>query len=103
MSELLHKILYAGIGLAALSEQKAKEIVADLEKRGEISAEEGKKLAQEIVDKARHHGEQVRKLISEEVEKLSGKLKIVSRREFDDLQQRVSALESKCSSTHAGE
>jgi len=99
MQDILHKILYAGIGLAAMSEQKAQEIVAELQKRGEVSAEDGKKLAQELVDKARQHTQEIRRFVSQEVEKVSGKIKIVSREEFDALERRVAALEKCCSTS----
>ena len=99
MQDILHKILYAGIGLAALSEQKAQEIVADLEKRGEVSAEEGKKLAQELVEKARQQAQEIRRFVSQEVEKVSSKVKIVSRDDFDALERRVADLEQRCSTS----
>ena len=99
MQDILHKILYAGIGLAALSEQKAQEIVADLEKRGEVSAEEGKKLAQELVEKARQQAQDIRRFVSQEVEKVSSKVKIVSRDDFDALERRVADLEQRCSTS----
>lgn len=93
MSDLIHKILYTGIGLAVLTEQKAREIVAELEKRGDISSEEGKTLAQELVEKARHHGDELRRNISDEVGKLADKFKWVGRKEYDDLCRRVEQLE----------
>ena len=41
MLDLVHKILYTGIGFAVLTEQKAQELVAELEAKGEeLSADE---------------------------------------------------------------
>ena len=95
MLDAIHKILYTGIGAAALTEQKAREIVAELEKNGEVSAEQGKKLVQELVDKARRHGEDLRKTIADEVKKVTDKYAWVSRDEFNELKSRVEQLESR--------
>ena len=100
MLDLIHKILYTSIGFAALTEQKAQEIVAELEKRGDVSAEEGKKLAQDLIDRARKQSEQFRQSISDEVKKIADKCKWVSRQELEDLKARVEQLEGRGSSTH---
>jgi len=95
MRELIHKILYTTIGFAALTEEKAKEIVAELEKKGEVSSEEGKKLAQELIEKTRRQSQELRKTVSEEFDKLVGKIKLVSRDEFEQLKHRLDDLEKK--------
>ena len=100
MKDLLHKILYTGIGLAALTEEKAQELAADLEKRGEVSGEEGKKLAQDLIAKAKKHSQELRETIGDEVNKVLGKMKLVSRSEYEALCQRIAHLEGKCTSTH---
>ena len=100
MMDLIHKILYTGIGLAALTEEKAKELAADLEKRGEVSSEEGKKLAQDLIEKAKKHSQELRQTISDEVNKITGKMKLVSRQEYESLCERIGRLEGKCAGTH---
>jgi len=92
MLELIHKILYTGIGFAALTEEKARDLVAELEKQGEVSSAEGKKLAQDLIDKARHQSQELRQTIAQEVDKVSRKFKWVTREEFDQLRQRVDQL-----------
>ena len=95
IQDLIHKILYAGIGFAALTEQKAKEIVDDLEKRGEVSSEEGKKLVREMVDKARQQAGELRKMVTEEMDKICQKAKWVSRQDYEDLKKRIEKLEKQ--------
>ena len=92
--ELIHKILYTGIGMAALTEQKAREIVDDLVEKGEVSSHESKKLVQKLPDKAKHHRDEFKKSVSKEVSKMIEKSHLVSRKEFDDLQARVAQLEN---------
>ena len=94
MLDLLHKIVYTGIGFAALTEQKAQEFVEELEERGDISSEEGKKLAQELVDKARKQSQDLRKTIREEIGRFRDSFKGVTREDFEELKQRLDKLES---------
>ena len=95
MKDILHKILYTGIGFAALTEEKAREIVAEMEQQGEVSGEEGKKLAQELIDKAKHQSREFHKTVTEEVDKVAGRLGWVRRDEFDRLKQRVEEMENR--------
>jgi len=98
MLDILHKIVYTGIGFAALTEQKAQEFVRELEDRGDISSEEGKKLAQDLMDKARKQSQELRKTVQEEVSKFMENVKGVNREEFDQLKQRLAQLEQTLSS-----
>ena len=101
MLEMIHKILYTGIGLAAMTEQKAKEIAEDLEKRGELSSEEGKKLTQELIDKARKQTEHLKKTINDEVDKIANKCGWVRQQEIEDLKRRLEQLENRVPPTSA--
>lgn len=48
LGEGLKKILLAGIGTAAVTAEKSKEILDDLVKKGELTVEQGKVLNQEL-------------------------------------------------------
>jgi len=95
MLDLIHKLVYAGIGFAALTEQKAQEIVAELEKRGDVSSAEGKKLVQELMDKAHRHREQFEKAVRDEVKKLLDKMPCASRQDLDEIRTRLERLEQR--------
>ena len=96
MLDILHKILYTGIGIAALSEEKAQEIVAELEKRGEVTSAEGKKLARDLIDKTRKQAQDIRQMVADEVKKVKDKMPCASRAEVDELKQRIADLEARC-------
>ncbi len=102
MLDLIHKMLYTGIGAAVLTEQKARDIAADLEKRGEVSAEEGKQFTRELLDKAKKHHEELRQTIHEETSRLSEKYGWVSRREYNELKNRLDELEQRLNSQTGG-
>lgn len=51
MESLAKKFLFAGIGFAALTKEKAEKLVDDLVKRGELSEDEGAKFVKDLVIK----------------------------------------------------
>ena len=95
MLEILKKSLLASLGAVELSAEKVKEAVEKLVKKGTISREEAKKLVDDLVKR----GTREKKKIEESVEKgLSAGLRvanIVSRKEFEKLQKKVTRLESE--------
>lgn len=51
MFEIVKKVIYAGIGVFALSEEKTKELIKELVKEGELTTQEGEKLIYELKDR----------------------------------------------------
>lgn len=51
LSEDMKKIVLLGVGAAALTAEKSKELIAELVKKGELSIEQGKVLNEEL----KHH------------------------------------------------
>ena len=95
MLDLIHRILYTGIGFAAMTEEKAKEIATELEKKGEVSSEEGKKLADELVAKARKQSQEFRQSVNDEVKNVLNKLHLAARADVEALEKRIEQLEGK--------
>jgi len=93
MLELMKKAALIGVGLVALTTEKIEETVKEIVKKGELSEKEGKELASELVEKSR----QVRKEWGERIEKMVAdtlqKLNIPSRKEIDELKERIGKLE----------
>jgi polyhydroxyalkanoate synthesis regulator phasin len=95
MFELLQKFMYAGVGAMAMTEEKAREIVTELEKKGHVTGEEGKKMVKELVEKGKHHSEELRKTISNEVKKALDSLHVVKKEDFETLCKEVHDLNVK--------
>jgi polyhydroxyalkanoate synthesis regulator phasin len=89
MKDLIHKFFYTGIGLASMTEEKIQEYVSELINKGEVNKQEGRELAKQLIDKAKNQTEHLRTTIYEEFEKLMGKFKLVSRKEFDELKHQL--------------
>lgn len=86
MIDIIKKVLYAGIGVFALSEEKTKEIVSQLVKEGELTTQEGEKLISELKDKFVSTGKGVE-------EKFLDKLKDYLH--ISNLEERITKLEKE--------
>ena len=95
MLEMLEKAVMTTIGVAAITQKKAEELVAEMKERFKLSEEEGKTLVDRIQAIANESREKVREMAEVEVKKVTERLGLVSRDEFDRLTKRVEELESR--------
>ena len=96
MLELLEKVVMTTIGVAAITQKKAEELVAEMKERYKLSEDEGKNLVDRIQAIAKESREKVGEMAAVEVQKVVERLGLVSREEFDLLSKRVQELESRC-------
>ncbi|MDD2581962.1 MAG: phasin family protein [Desulfuromonadaceae bacterium] len=97
MLELLENAVMTTIGVAAMTQKKAEELVAEMKDRFKLSEDEGKQLIEKLQNIARDNREKVREMAEVEVQKVVERLGMVSRNEFDRLAKRVQELESRTS------
>ena len=95
MLELFEKAVMTTIGVAAITQKKAEELVAEMKERFKLSEEEGKNLVDRIQAIANENREKVMEMAEAEVQKVVERLGLVSREEFDRLAKRVQDLESR--------
>jgi polyhydroxyalkanoate synthesis regulator phasin len=95
MLELLEKAVMTTIGVAAITQKKAEELVAEMKERYKLSEDEGKHLVERIQVIAQESREKVREMAEIEVHKVVERIGLVSRDEFDRLSKRVQELESR--------
>jgi len=93
MREVIKKIGLMGVGLAAMTEEKAKEIVSEMEKKGEISKEEGKKLVNEIMEERKKQRKEMEEKVSSEVEKAMTKAGLATKDDVKKLDRRLKNIE----------
>ncbi|MCX7770113.1 MAG: hypothetical protein N2202_03410 [Proteobacteria bacterium] len=86
MIDIIKKVLYAGIGIFALSEEKAKEIINELVKQGEITSADAEKLLNDMKSKLAEAGKTTEDKI---LSKLKEYLNIT------DLEKRITKLEKE--------
>ncbi|SEK20954.1 Polyhydroxyalkanoate synthesis regulator phasin [Carnobacterium iners] len=93
MMEELKKLVFAGIGGAALTYEKAQEVVENLEKKGKLSVEEGKRLKEELVQ--RKNGSERESNNHEDVEAHLIEMTATHRKDIDELERKVAELTQK--------
>ena len=95
MLELIEKVVMTTIGVAAITQKKAEELVAEMKDRYKLSEEEGKGLVDKIQAMAKENREKVREMAEAEVQKAVERLGLVSVVEFELLKKRVQDLEAR--------
>lgn len=95
MLELMEKAVMTAIGVAAITQKKAEELVVEMKDKYKISEEEGKLFVERIQAIASESREKVREMAESEVHKVIERLGLVSREEYERLAKRVQELESR--------
>jgi polyhydroxyalkanoate synthesis regulator phasin len=93
MLDIVRKTLLLGIGLAAMTRDKIEEVAKKIAEEDKLSEEEGRKLAEDLLNQS----DEARKNLKEQVEKFVDntldKLKSQSRKDLQNLEERVAKLE----------
>jgi len=94
MFDLLKKTILTGVGIASMTKEKVEELGKKISKESKLTAEEGKKMVNDLLkqsEKAREDLEnQVHKLVKKSMEKLA----IPTREDFNRLEKRIKKLEN---------
>ncbi len=97
MLELLEKAVMTTIGVAAMTQKKAEDLVAEMKDRFKISEDEGKQFVDKIQSLAKESRAKIQTIAEDEVQKVVDRLGLVSRDDYDRLAKRVEELESRSS------
>lgn len=94
LSDDLKKVLLAGIGAAAVTIEKSKDVIDELVKKGELTVEQGKVLNEEL----KHNlAKKMEKPIS--VEKVSKDLEKIDPKDLEILKAKIEELQNGTSET----
>ncbi|MHC4713746.1 MAG: phasin family protein [Planctomycetota bacterium] len=95
MKEEIRKGLLAGLGAIDLSLEKAGEVMERLVERGEITAEQGKKVIGELAERGRKDSAELRRKLDDAVRGALKKVTVVTKPQLDKLEKRLSSLEKR--------
>ena len=96
ISDSMKKILLAGIGAAATTAEKSKEILDDLVKKGELTVEQGKVLNEELKQK-------VKQTFKKDEQDPADVLKGMTPEQIDALKAAIANMEAKATEEKAEE
>ena len=95
MLELFEKVVMTTIGVAAITQKKAEELVTEMKDKYKLSEDEGKQMVDRIQAMARENREKVQAMAEGEVKKVVERLGLVSADDFENLKKRVQELEAR--------
>lgn len=93
MMDEIKKLMLAAIGGAYLTYEKAQEVIDNLEKKGKISVDEGKRLKEELIQKKDHYKKDA--LSRDEMEAQLIEMSAAHRKDIDELEKKVEDLTRK--------
>ena len=95
MADLIKNAILAGLGILSLTREKAKSLAEDLIKKGELAKTEEAKFVKDLMEKAEKTGGEVKKKIEETVEETIKKLNIPTRKDLDEIKEKLDKLIKK--------
>jgi polyhydroxyalkanoate synthesis regulator phasin len=89
--DIARNALLAGLGM----QEKIKEFVDDMVKKGELSDSQGAKLVKEMAEKADKGTEDLSKTFSELITKTLDKMNLPTRDDFEKINKKINSLSAK--------
>ena len=89
------KVLLAGIGAVALTQEAIEDFVNRLIDRGEIAEKDGRKLIKEVMDKRKKNAEKAEDEVTKRVETVMDRMSVPAKADIDALSEKISELSMK--------
>ncbi len=93
--EIIRRLALMGLGIISLSEERLKELIREMEEKGEMSKEEGEELYKKILSKAQEERKAVEDRVRGKVKEVLERMDIVTREDLQRLERKVNNLERK--------
>ena len=95
MIDVIKKAILAGVGAAALTKEKAEEVLGDLVEKGKLSASDAKDAAKKIADEGKQEFESASAKVQEKFDDLVSRVGKKQSDRIDALETRVAELEAR--------
>ncbi|MDA7502123.1 hypothetical protein N8482_02510 [Chitinophagales bacterium] len=95
MEDLVKKVLYTGVGMAASMTDKVQQTVNDLVDGEKINEDEGRKIVNEFTKTAEGKKGEFEALVKDLIERAVAKMDLVKRTDLDTLVKKVAKLEKE--------
>ena len=93
MLDLAKRVILTGVGLGLVAKDKIDEAIERICEENELTEEESRKLAKELLDESKEARQKLIDLINKATKEVLTSLDIPSRQEFAELDERVRTLE----------
>ncbi|HBO84509.1 MAG: hypothetical protein A2073_00150 [Deltaproteobacteria bacterium GWC2_42_11] len=95
IKEILKNAAMVGLGIMSLSEEKLKEVIKEMESRGEVSKKEGEEIIKDLLKKIEEERKAVENRMAAALKNSFAKMNIATRGDLVKLEKRVHNLEKK--------
>lgn len=95
MKDKLKKAFLIGIGAMAATGEKIDELVDELVAKGDVTAEEGKKILDEYKEKVKANQQDISSKAKEELSKMLDKMNLATKNDLEEIKARLDAIEQK--------
>ena len=92
---MAHKVLLAGIGAVALTQEEVEKFVAKLVERGEIAEQDGKKLVGDVMEKRKQEAKKAEGELDKRLEDLLDRMNVPTKTDIDALSAKITELSKK--------
>jgi polyhydroxyalkanoate synthesis regulator phasin len=89
------KAINLGLGAISLTKEKAESFIDEMVEKGEINKEEANQTLEDVMKKGEEYRGEMRNMIHEEINNWKDRFGVVSRSDYEKLEQRIKELESK--------
>ena len=95
MFEVLKKFAMIGLGALSFSEEKLKQCIDDLIKRGEVNEEEGDDLFKRFTKRAEEEKDSIEEWMKEKLAEILKKMDLVTRDDIGKLEKELKSLDKR--------
>ncbi|RMF84324.1 MAG: hypothetical protein D6736_19495 [Nitrospinota bacterium] len=95
MLDLLKKMVYLGLGAAAITEEKLRQTLDEMIVQGKLGEKEGEELLQEFLQALSENQQKLQTLIEDRIRHFLQDLPLVTKEELQRLERRLESLERR--------
>jgi polyhydroxyalkanoate synthesis regulator phasin len=95
LAAMLRRVLLAGIGAVALTQEEIEKFVDKLVERGELAQEEGKKVVSDVMEKRKQEAKKSQDELDKRMEVIMDRMNVPSKSDIDALSAKITALGKK--------
>lgn len=92
---MVRKVMLAGIGAVALTQEEVEKFVSKLVERGEIAEQDGKKVIREVMEKRKKEAKKAEDELDKRLEELLDRMNVPTKNDIDALSAKITALTKK--------
>jgi poly(hydroxyalkanoate) granule-associated protein len=92
---MARKVLLAGIGAVALTQEEVEKFVNKLVERGEIAEQDGKKLVRDVMEKRRKETKKAEDHLDKRIEEFLDRMNVPTKADIEALSAKITALTKK--------